>query len=82
MTAPVFLQVIQAILLILTTTTAAATSSSAEKEQKWTQWSCDDLTPHLCELDVTTESLDIQGIPVKYWRYSKKKAAAGKNGGN
>jgi pimeloyl-ACP methyl ester carboxylesterase len=28
-------------------------------------------------LDVTTGSLDIQGIPVKYWRYSKKKANGG-----
>lgn len=78
-----FLQVIQVILLIiLKTADAASSSSSAEKDEGWTQWSCDELTPHLCELDVTTGSLTIQGIPVKYWRYSKKVATSDNNVGD
>jgi len=40
---------------------------------RWKQWSCDQLTPNLCEdLQVEAGSIVIRSIPVKYWRYKRK----------
>lgn len=39
--------------------------------QEWTQWSCDELTPNLCELHVESGSVAIHSIPVHYWRYTR-----------
>lgn len=52
-------------LLIIIDVEASASSSS------WQQWSCDELTPNLCDLHVTSGSLTIKSIPVKYWRYTR-----------
>ena len=43
--------------------------SASSKE--WKQWSCDEVTPNLCELHVEKGSVMIQSIPVHYWRYSR-----------
>ena len=41
--------------------------------KNWKQWTCDELTPSLCnDLEVETGSINIRDIPVKYWRYGKK----------
>ncbi|KAK1737373.1 alpha/beta hydrolase family protein [Skeletonema marinoi] len=41
--------------------------------QQWKQWTCDELTPNLCELQVESGSVTIKSIPVHYWRYTRKK---------
>jgi proline-specific peptidase len=58
------------LLIIIDLAHAAAASSP----QSWKQWSCDELTPNLCELHVESGSVTIQSIPVKYWRYTRKKS--------
>ena len=41
------------------------------REQGWTQWSCDDITPDLCKLHVESESFTVRSIDIKYWRYKR-----------
>ena len=38
---------------------------------KFTQWSCDDIVPGLCDFHVETGSLSIRNVNVKYWRYKR-----------
>eukprot|EP00585_Thalassiosira_rotula_P012070 CAMPEP_0196136932 /NCGR_PEP_ID=MMETSP0910-20130528/5068_1 /TAXON_ID=49265 /ORGANISM="Thalassiosira rotula, Strain GSO102" /LENGTH=449 /DNA_ID=CAMNT_0041397299 /DNA_START=12 /DNA_END=1362 /DNA_ORIENTATION=+ len=38
----------------------------------WKQWTCDELTPNLCDLQVETGTLVLRSIPVKYWRYTRQ----------
>jgi len=67
---------------ISTTTSIIASSSilshpsianAAANRKEWKQWTCDELTPNLCDdLQVETGSIIIRSIPVKYWRYRKK----------
>lgn len=40
--------------------------------EEWKQWTCDELTPNLCDLQVETGSVVIRSIPIKYWRYKRK----------
>ena len=44
---------------------------------KWTQWTCDELTPSLCDLSVTKGYVSINDIRVKYWRYKRKQPLLG-----
>eukprot|EP00984_Skeletonema_dohrnii_P012455 scaffold5056_cov119-Skeletonema_dohrnii-CCMP3373.AAC.3 len=46
---------------------------AAASPQQWKQWTCDELTPNLCELQVESGSVTIKSIPVHYWRYTRKK---------
>jgi len=46
---------------------AAKSTSSASAHLPW---KCEDLTPDTCELHVTSGSLEIKSIPVRYWRYT------------
>ena len=67
---------------IISTTASIIASSSilshplianAVGKKEWKQWTCDELTPNLCDdLQVETGSIIIRSIPVKYWRYRKK----------
>lgn len=36
------------------------------------QWTCDELTPSLCDLITTTGTFNIRGVDVKYWRFKRK----------
>ena len=41
--------------------------------KNWKQWTCDELTPNLCDdLEVESGSIILRSIPVKYWRYRRK----------
>lgn len=54
-----------AAILSITAVVVGASSS-------WEQWTCDQLTPNLCnDLQVEVGSLVIRSIPVKYWRYKR-----------
>lgn len=33
-------------------------------------WTCDELTPNLCNLNVETSTILVKGISVRFWRYS------------
>ena len=44
---------------------------TATKALEWKQWTCDELTPDLCELDVKTGSFSIRSIDIHYWRYKR-----------
>lgn len=67
---------------VISTTASIIASSSilshpsianAVGKKEWKQWTCDELTPNLCDdLQVETGSIIIRSIPVKYWRYRKK----------
>jgi proline-specific peptidase len=46
--------------------------AAKETATEWKQWTCDELTPNLCDLDVSTGSLSIHSIDVKYWRYKRR----------
>ena len=47
--------------------------ANAAGKKDWKQWTCDELTPNLCDdLQVETGSIIIRSIPVKYWRYRRK----------
>jgi hypothetical protein len=46
--------------------------AAKETTTEWKQWSCDELTPNLCDLDVATGSFPICSIDVKYWRYKRR----------
>lgn len=39
--------------------------------KEWKQWTCDELTPNLCDLQVDTGSFSIKSIDVHYWRYKQ-----------
>lgn len=77
--------------LITTSITAASSLSllspplpsvakSASDKQQWKQWTCDEITPNLCDdLEVTTGELVIRSIPVKYWRYKRRKNGSNNN---
>ena len=41
------------------------------------QWTCDELTPSLCELSITSGSFNIRGVDVKYRRFKRKKPLLG-----
>ena len=60
------------IILLLTTVIDLANATSGTASSSWKQWSCDELTPNLCELQVESGSVTIQSIPVKYWRYTRR----------
>ena len=58
----------------------AATDDRRKKEDNFKQWTCDELTPDLCDdLEIETGSIMIRSIPVKYWRYKQKKSLGGTN---
>ncbi|GFH44335.1 hypothetical protein CTEN210_00809 [Chaetoceros tenuissimus] len=38
----------------------------------WKQWTCDEITPNLCNLSLETGYVKIKSIPVHYWRYKRK----------
>lgn len=38
----------------------------------WTQWTCDEITPNVCNLSLETGYVKIKSIPVHYWRYKRK----------
>ena len=48
----------------------------ATKSSEWRQWTCDELTPDLCELDVETGSFSIRSMDVHYWRYKRSETAS------
>eukprot|EP00957_Ditylum_brightwellii_P165875 12628776-Ditylum_brightwellii.AAC.1 len=37
--------------------------------QEFKQWTCDDMTPNLCPLSISSGYVSIRGINIKYWRY-------------
>ena len=41
------------------------------------QWTCDELTPALCDLSITSGSFNIRGVDVKYWRFKRKQPLFG-----
>ena len=67
---------------VISTTVSIIASSSilshqsianAVGKKEWKQWTCDELTPNLCDdLQVENGSINIRSIPVKYWRYRNK----------
>ncbi len=60
-----------AVALCIAVALTSTVMSSASEE--WKQWTCDELTPNLCDnLHVETGSLIIRDIPVKYWRYKRQ----------
>mmetsp|Transcript_13837 Transcript_13837/g.30124 ORF Transcript_13837/g.30124 Transcript_13837/m.30124 type:complete len:426 (-) Transcript_13837:1310-2587(-) len=68
-----------AVLCAIVVAVFSSAASSAEDQQPWKQWSCDELTPNLCDdLQVESGSLVIRSIPVKYWRYSRKETLSEK----
>lgn len=43
---------------------------STQPSDNFTQWTCDDLTPHLCPtLEVSEGTVHVRGLNVHYWRY-------------
>ena len=52
--------------------TALLLADDGSGSEEWKQWTCDELTPNLCELQVETGSVVIRSIPIKYWRYKRK----------
>ena len=48
-------------------------ANAVGNRKDWKQWTCDELTPNLCnDLEVETGSIILRSIPVKYWRYRRK----------
>ena len=41
------------------------------------QWTCDELTPSLCDLSTTSGTFNIRGVDVKYWRFKRRKPLLG-----
>ena len=40
-------------------------------EQKWTGWNCENLIADECELNVVEGEVDVRGLKVHYWKYSR-----------
>jgi proline iminopeptidase len=41
---------------------------------EWTGWTCDELTPDLCDLEVSLDSVTVRGIDIQIWKYSYRGA--------
>jgi proline-specific peptidase len=41
-----------------------------QEEDSWTQWTCDELTPALCELRCQEGLVWVDGFPIHYWQYT------------
>ena len=47
-------------------------SVCANNISKLKQWTCDEITPNLCDLHVESGSFAIQSVDVHYWRYQRR----------
>lgn len=43
----------------------------------WKGWTCDELTPDLCDLDVDEGAVTVRGISISYWRYKSPRKRHG-----
>ena len=52
------------------------TNNLVNAEDSWSKWDCDDLTFNECQLDVIEGVVDVRGLKVHYWKYSRPKFAS------
>jgi len=49
-------------------------TTTSDGDQDFQGWSCDEITPNLCRLAVHEGSVQVRGIPIHYWHYTRHDA--------
>jgi proline iminopeptidase len=73
-----WLKLLLAVLVNSVGVKATSSSTTNASESAWSGWTCDELTPDLCDdLEVSTGTVPMEhGLFVKYWKYSSPSAKA------